>query len=213
MPLLPPDYRLTSDLHRTTNDALTSAGPPSDTLTSAGPPNDVGPPPDHQVTPLLPLDYILRPLRHPLRTTCFRPPSPENGLSDLYRPSTTVLTTYFVDNGPFDLRRPLTTVFPTSVTRRLRSFRPFLPTMVLPTSVTRQRGERRRKRNLRPLLSPSSFLTTTGPPIVVRPPSDYRQTIDRLRTSVRPPTVVKLPAGGPPGHQPSPDFYPATDRS
>ncbi|KAL0927594.1 hypothetical protein M5K25_001779 [Dendrobium thyrsiflorum] len=67
----------------------------------------------------------------------FRPQSPDNCLSDLRRPPSTILTISFDDYGPSDLRRQ-TTVFPTFVACRLRSLEPPLPTTVLPTSVTRQ---------------------------------------------------------------------------
>ncbi|KAL0927588.1 hypothetical protein M5K25_001773 [Dendrobium thyrsiflorum] len=61
----------------------------------------------HPPTTIFPTSVArrLRSLRPPLLTTIFRPLSPNNGLSNLRRPSATVLTTSFADNGPSDLRR------------------------------------------------------------------------------------------------------------
>ncbi|KAL0927358.1 hypothetical protein M5K25_001522 [Dendrobium thyrsiflorum] len=115
---------------------------------------------DHHLDAGLSLGQRLWSFRPPSTTTVLltsvakswslRPPSPvDNGLSDLRRPLTMVLSTSFADYGLFDHRRQ-TTVCSTIVTCRLQSLRSPLPTMVLPTSIAH------RQRSFRPS-SPADF--------------------------------------------------------
>ncbi|KAL0914817.1 hypothetical protein M5K25_015201 [Dendrobium thyrsiflorum] len=109
--------------------------------------------PDHHLDAGLSLGQRLWSFRPPSPTTVLptsiaeswslrHPPPVDNGLSDLCRTPTMVLSSSFADYGAFDLHRQ-TTVCPTTVTCRLRSLRPLLPTMVLPTSIAhRQRSFR-----------------------------------------------------------------------
>ncbi|KAL0908470.1 hypothetical protein M5K25_022966 [Dendrobium thyrsiflorum] len=106
--------------------------------TSAQPPTDVELLPGHRLTSdfYLVSNYCWTSTRQ----RSFRPPSPTDyGHSDRLHKLRT-FRPLSPDKVLFDLRRPPTMVFPISVARRLRSFRPPLPTTVLPTSVAKQQS-------------------------------------------------------------------------